>query len=72
MLCHWLQVLEQKLGERVECTVAKLTRYGVFLNFAVEVAHGCMCEIYGLMHHSKMGGLAAEPLQVIPPFTTYF
>ncbi|BDA45126.1 hypothetical protein COCOBI_06-6060 [Coccomyxa sp. Obi] len=65
------EVLGQKLGERVECTVAKLTRYGVFLNFAVEVAHGSMCEIYGLMHNSKMGGLAAEPLQEGQDVTAY-
>ncbi|CAL8469134.1 g8675 [Coccomyxa elongata] len=65
------EVLEQKLGECVECTVAKLTRYGAFLNFAVEVAHGCICEIYGLMHHSKMGCLAAEPLQEGQDVTAY-
>ncbi len=67
-----LQVLQQKLGECVECTVAKLMRYGVFLNLAFEVAPGCMCEVYGLMHHSKMGDLAVEPLQVIPFLQTKF
>lgn len=59
-----LQALERKVGERVSATVGKLVDYGALLRFEVEVDADYMCEVWGLLHHSKMGRLVLESLQV--------
>ncbi|KAK9908298.1 hypothetical protein WJX75_005680 [Coccomyxa subellipsoidea] len=57
------EALERKVGERVSATVGKLVDYGALLRFEVEVDADYMCEVWGLLHHSKMGRLVLESLQ---------
>ncbi len=58
------QVLQEMLGERVDARVRKVTEYGAFLTFPVEVYAGYSLEMFGLLHRSKMGDLSLESLQV--------
>ncbi|EIE21014.1 hypothetical protein COCSUDRAFT_43380 [Coccomyxa subellipsoidea C-169] len=65
------EVLQEMLGERVDARVRKVTEYGAFLTFPVEVYAGYSLEMFGLLHRSKMGDLSLESLQEGQQVTAY-